>query len=56
MDTENMQIVESQVSNVDIAEEDNDEQSQKRKKQIIDGLGCSLRDYLQKPTAITATK
>ena len=34
MDTENMQIVESQVSNVDIAEEDNDEQSQKRKKQI----------------------
>lgn len=33
MDTENMQIVESQVSNVDIAEKD-DEQSQERKKQM----------------------
>ena len=33
MDTENMQIVESQVSNVDIAETD-DEQSQERKKQM----------------------
>lgn len=36
MDTENMQIVESQVSNVDIAEKDekDDEQSQERKKQM----------------------
>ena len=33
MDTENMQIVESQVSNVDVAEKD-DEQSQERKKQM----------------------
>ena len=33
MDTENMQIAESQVSNVDVAEKD-DEQSQERKKQM----------------------
>lgn len=33
-----------------------DGELEKRKKQIIDGLSCSLRDYLQKPTAITATK
>lgn len=33
-----------------------DGEREKRKKQIVDGLSCSLRDYLQKPTAITATK
>lgn len=33
MDTENMQIIESQVSNLDVAEKD-DEQSQERKKQM----------------------
>ena len=33
-----------------------DGEREKRKKHIVDSLSCSLRDYLQKPTAITATK
>ena len=28
-----------------------DGEREKRKKQIVDGLSCSLRDYLQKPAA-----
>ena len=28
-----------------------DGEREKRKKQIVDGLGCSLRDYLQKTPA-----
>lgn len=30
-----------------------DGEREKRKKQIVEGLSCSLRDYLQKTTAIT---
>ena len=33
-----------------------DGEREKRKKQIVESLSCSLRDYLQKPSAITATK
>ena len=33
-----------------------DGEREKRRKQIVDNLSCSLRDYLQKPAAITATK
>lgn len=33
-----------------------DGEREKRKKHIVDSLSCSLRDYLQKPPVITATK
>lgn len=33
-----------------------DGEREKRRKHIVDSLSCSLRDYLQKPAAITATK